>query len=568
MKQYEEQNKQLKNQLRSAKASKLNKVTDLDSKNPPPLKKEDSSAASKPVKVDSPSKMLDIKEEFSKSTKSSKPSTAAGPGTVEAPKQELGLMTLIGQREKLSRDDLTTMMLAGEESLKMLIRQPTENLINFIKSNLDDEDALLSGIPRFEMPKTEFENQVLREMRIVLRENADKINEYCKEEMILWSDFEVFYNEQLTFDYPHKDKLLEFIKYFFLDHIVSIDTIMMNFVAFKDHLFARRRITPEKRDSSLRSRRRSEDSQASGRESTSEDPLRRRLGIGQEEEKHHEEERMLDIAEQCFMRIADLLHMHQRTVKQAFLKFAQPEQFKDGSVLELITPRSFLEGVKDIGFDDVTELEAACLMKVLAKPELENSVILNEFVLIMENFGIPTLSDEEEYENDYIPDTDDEVKEEEPPATETPLKKEDKKDDEKKDLDENKIGEGLESAEKKEDGKEGDKKDKRFDMKELNAKKAQKNAIIIKFDVLDEKGSKILKKLARFLLQRYMHPREFFGPTIKKEIIGNKKCKVEVIKHHDFYLRLKLASIRKKLKENVSINTFLSINGDKYPGFM
>ena len=343
---------------------------------------------------------------------------------------------------------------------------------------------------------------------------------------------------------------------------------MMNFVAFKDHLFARRRITPEKRDSSLRSRRRSEDSQASGRESTSEDPLRRRLGIGQEEEKHHEEERMLDIAEQCFMRIADLLHMHQRTVKQAFLKFAQPEQFKDGSVLELITPRSFLEGVKDIGFDDVTELEAACLMKVLAKPELENSVILNEFVLIMENFGIPTLSDEEEYENDYIPDTDDEVKEEEPPVTETPLKKEDEKDDEKKDLDENKIGEGLESAEKKEDSKEGDKKDKRFDMKELNAKKAQKNAIIIKFDVLDEKGSKILKKLARFLLQRYMHPREFFGPTIKKEIIGNKKCKVEVIKHHDFYLRLKLASIRKKLKENVSINTFLSINGDKYPGFM
>ena len=33
-------------------------------------------------------------------------------------------------------------------------------------------------------------------------------------------------------------------------------------------------------------------------------------------------------------------------------------------------------------------------MKVLAKPELENSVILNEFVLIMENFGIPTLSDD------------------------------------------------------------------------------------------------------------------------------------------------------------------------------
>lgn len=65
-----------------------------------------------------------------------------------------------------------------------------------------------------------------------------------------------------------------------------------------------------------------------------------------------------------------------------------------------------------------------------------------------------------------------------------------------------------------------------------------------------------------------MHPREFFGPTIKKELIGKKKCKVEVIKLHDFYLRLKLASIRKKLKENISVNTFLAIDGDKFPGFI
>jgi len=65
-----------------------------------------------------------------------------------------------------------------------------------------------------------------------------------------------------------------------------------------------------------------------------------------------------------------------------------------------------------------------------------------------------------------------------------------------------------------------------------------------------------------------MHPREFFGPTIKKEIIGLKKCKVEVIKLHDFYLRIKLASIRKKLKENESLNKFLAVDGLKYPGFI
>ena len=77
---------------------------------------------------------------------------------------------------------------------------------------------------------------------------------------------------------------------------------------------------------------------------------------------------------------------------------------------------------------------------------------------------------------------------------------------------------------------------------------------MIDFEKFEEKSLKVLKKLARFLLERYMHPREFFGPTIKKETIGKKKCKVEIIKLSDFYLRLKLASIRKKLKEKPNLN--------------
>ena len=72
-----------------------------------------------------------------------------------------------------------------------------------------------------------------------------------------------------------------------------------------------------------------------------------------------------------------------------------------------------MEGIRDVGFDDVTELEAACLMKVLAKPELDNQIILNEIVLIMENFGVPVVAEDEAYENDYQPDTDNEASKEE-----------------------------------------------------------------------------------------------------------------------------------------------------------
>lgn len=40
-------------------------------------------------------------------------------------------------------------------------------------------------------------------------------------------------------------------------------------------------------------------------------------------------------------------------------------------------------------------MEAACLLRVLAKPELDNAIILNEFTMIMENFGVPDIYNEE-----------------------------------------------------------------------------------------------------------------------------------------------------------------------------
>lgn len=78
------------------------------------------------------------------------------------------------------------------------------------------------------MPKTEFETQVLREMRIVLKDNAENIQKEIKDELITWTEFEKLYAKLENFEYPHKDKLLEFIKYFFLDHIVSENEIIIN----------------------------------------------------------------------------------------------------------------------------------------------------------------------------------------------------------------------------------------------------------------------------------------------------------------------------------------------------
>jgi hypothetical protein len=94
----------------------------------------------------------------------------------------------------------------------------------------------------------------------------------------------------------------------------------------------------------------------------------------------------------------------------------------------------------------MSDIEIACLMRVLAKPELDDAIILNEFALIMENFGVPlidgpgvTLSDDEDY---------------------CCL---------------------------------GETKPRRYEM-----------------GGLDAEAMEIMRKVARFLLKEYLHPREFF----------------------------------------------------------
>jgi hypothetical protein len=76
-------------------------------------------------------------------------------------------------------------------------------------------------------------------------------------------------------------------------------------------------------------------------------------------------------------------------------------------VLDLLSPLGFLEALKnELKMEELSEIEVACLMRVLAKPELENQIILNEFALIMENFGVPLVDQTilSEEDNDYIAD--------------------------------------------------------------------------------------------------------------------------------------------------------------------
>lgn len=96
---------------------------------------------------------------------------------------------------------------------------------------------------------------------------------------------------------------------------------------------------------------------------------------------------MLDIAEGCFLRIAEAIIKAGVSVREAFKTFIIKEEFEDQQI-ELLSPIGFLEGIKDLGITDLEEVEVACLMRVLTKTDLENAILLQELIVIMENFGI------------------------------------------------------------------------------------------------------------------------------------------------------------------------------------
>jgi hypothetical protein len=103
------------------------------------------------------------------------------------------------------------------------------------------------------------------------------------------------------------------------------------------------------------------------------------------------EEQLLDIAEVVFVRIVDAFVKNGSTVWETFGKYAVSDLLPDQSnVLDLLSPLGFLEALKnELKMEELSEIEVACFMRVLAKPELENKIILNEFAPIMENFGVP-----------------------------------------------------------------------------------------------------------------------------------------------------------------------------------
>ena len=72
-----------------------------------------------------------------------------------------------------------------------------------------------------------------------------------------------------------------------------------------------------------------------------------------------------------------------------------------------------------------------------------------------------------------------------------------------------------------------------------------------------------MRMTARHLLKEYVHPRDFFGKMIKAKQKVNtafRTFKVDLLSVKDFYLKIKIANIRKVLTENESLNRELCLD--------
>ena len=229
---------------------------------------------------------------------------------------------------------------------------------------------------------------------------------------------------------------------------------------------------------------------------------------------------MIDVAEKIFIRMAEELIKQGRTsIRDCFANHIFETMIGDDYV-ELLSPIGLLEGIKELGIDDLEEKEITYLLRVLTKPELDGAILVEELLQIMENFGL--------YEDGQMgAGTDQE------PDGETP------------------DGAGLMKQPKQsnesspEAGQTKKKKEKPMD-----------------FSKLDQKSIKIMVMLMLHLLDAGQTTQEFFEEVTYQQSVQSKTKHqtLDIMKAEDFFRVLYERGIRNKNAEHQNLKEFLQLS--------
>eukprot|EP01022_Parablepharisma_sp_SALTPOND_P018237 TRINITY_DN296_c0_g1_i14.p1 TRINITY_DN296_c0_g1~~TRINITY_DN296_c0_g1_i14.p1 ORF type:complete len:331 (+),score=63.74 TRINITY_DN296_c0_g1_i14:2499-3491(+) len=111
------------------------------------------------------------------------------------------------------------------------------------------------------------------------------------------------------------------------------------------------------------------------------------------------EDEMITATQKCFTEIANQINQRHQTIDELFSDVAFTKVI-DGEEVILINPGDFLKVLKEKLEVSLTSIEKAFLKKVLAVSEEDDSIKLQDFMQIMEDFGI-SIGEEDKVELDF-----------------------------------------------------------------------------------------------------------------------------------------------------------------------
>ena len=92
------------------------------------------------------------------------------------------------------------------------------------------------------------------------------------------------------------------------------------------------------------------------------------------------EDKVIDVAEQVFIKIAEEAIKQGRTSCREIFHEKIYETEIQGQVYELLKGDDFLLCIKALGIESLTEAQSECVLRVLTKPDLENAIVVAELL--------------------------------------------------------------------------------------------------------------------------------------------------------------------------------------------
>ena len=96
------------------------------------------------------------------------------------------------------------------------------------------------------------------------------------------------------------------------------------------------------------------------------------------------DEEMFEIAENALLKVAHCFLIRGTSVSELYNNHINEIMFENQPLL-VIAPEIFIEGLRVLEIENMTELELGCLMNLLVKPQLENGILVEELESIIQN---------------------------------------------------------------------------------------------------------------------------------------------------------------------------------------